>query len=445
MFRSLDESKVKGTHLRITALSSAGNFLDGFDISIISVAILLIPTVFNLESGSSIDSLLLIGSTLIGMIFGGIFGGWVTDRSGRKFIYLWDMVLFIVFTILTAISTSFFELVTFRMLLGVAIGADYAISPTIIAEYAPVKHRGKLLTISGISWFLGAAISYLAGYFLAPLGLESWRYMFLLGVIPAVIVLALRRSVPESPRWLAEKGRIEEAKKSTEYVVGVTDAQQAADSRKVGFRDLFGKKYIHATLFVLTFWFLLDAITYVIALQGPTILKIIGLTESSASGTAFIISLVAILGAVVTFIVIDRIGRKKVTELGFLFMFITLLIGGIALMHNAGILFIVVIFMMFEISEEFGPGITNSIYPQELFPTQIRATAQGLGTTVSRIGAVVGIFGFGALANYFGDDPYGYGTAMILLAVLSLAGLIVTLILGVETMGRSLEDLTSGK
>lgn len=438
MFNSLDESKIKGTHLRITALSSAGNFLDGYDISIIAVAVLMLPSVFSVITASTLDNYLLIGSTLIGMIFGGILGGYLTDRSGRKFIYLWDMVLFIVFTVFTAISSSFDILVVSRLFLGVAIGADYAISPTIIAEYAPVKHRGKLLTVNGISWFVGSAIAYLVGYLLSPLGPSSWRYMFLLGIIPAVIVLILRQSVPESPRWLLEKGRAEEAQKSTKMVVGESRAEQSVDSTKVTFRDLFGPKYIRATVFVLVFWFILDAVTYVIALLGPSILTSLGLDTTQASGTAFVISLVALVGGVITLIVIDRFGRKLVTSVGFLGMFLTLIAAAFALIYSAGILAIIVIFMLFEISQEFGPGITNSVYPQELFPTQVRATAQGLGTTVSRIGAVVGIFGFGAI-----ETSMGYGTAMILLAVLSLAGLIVTLILGVETKGKSLEKLTS--
>lgn len=440
MFRSLDDSKVKGMHLRITALSSGGNFLDGFDISIIAVAILMLPSVFDVITQSTLDYDLLIGSTLIGMIFGGILGGYLTDRSGRRFIYLWDMVFFIVFTIFTVISSSFTTLVLSRLFLGVAIGADYAISPTIIAEYSPVKHRGKLLTVSGISWFLGSAIAYLVGFLLSPLGSSSWRYMFLLGVIPAVIVLVLRHSVPESPRWLLEKGRIEEAKKSTIMVLGEAEVEQSTDARKVRFVDLFGKKYIRATVFVLVFWFILDAVSYVVALQGPTILGSLGLTPSDASGTAFIVSLVAIIGAVMTLILIDRIGRKKITLLGFLFMVITLFAGGLALIYSASIFYVVLIFMLFEISQEFGPGITNSIYPQELFPTQIRATAQGLGTTISRIGAIVGIFGFGALA-----DSLGYGIGFLLLAALSLVGLVVTLVLGVETKGKSLEELTSGE
>lgn len=434
MFRSLDESRVKGIHLRIAALSSGGSFLDGYDISIVSVAVLFLTSEFSLSSS---DETLLVGATVIGMIFGGILGGYLTDKRGRKYIYLWDMVLFVVFTVLTAISTTFTELVVFRLLLGIAIGADYAISPTIIAEYSPVKHRGKLLTISGLSWFIGAAISYAAGLFLSPLGVISWRYMFLLGVIPAVIVLILRTSIPESPRWLVEKGRIEEAEKSARRVVEGSRIEAAAKGEKASFRTLFSKRYIAATVFIAVFWFILDAVTYVIALLGPTILVDLGMTKPVASGTAAIIAAIAIVGAVFTFFVVDRIGRKTVTVIGFAGMFVTLLAAAISLQYAAGILIIVVLFILFEISQEFGPGITNSIYPQELYPTSIRATAQGFGTTVSRLGAIAGLVIYSAFAI-----PFGISAGLLLLAVLSLLGLILTLALGIETKGKSLEELT---
>lgn len=437
MFNSLDDSRIKGVHLRITALSSGGYFLDGYDISIVSVAILLLSKQFSLGVE---DETLLLGSTLIGMIFGGVLGGYLTDRNGRKYIYLWDMLLFILFTVLTAISTSFSQLVIFRLLLGVAIGADYAISPTIIAEYSPVKHRGKLLTIGGLSWFIGAAVSYSVGFVFLPLGALAWRYMFLLGVIPALIVLVLRTSIPESPRWLVSQGRIAEAKESIAKVVSDTSTSVTSKPEKLSFKLLFNRRFLAATIFVSVFWFILDAVTYVIALQGPTILETLGLTAAKASGTAAIIAFIAIIGGVLTFFLVDVAGRKSITAIGFLGMAITLLVAGFLLMGPPDILAIVLLFVAFEISQEFGPGITNSIYPQELYPTSVRATAQGFGTTISRIGAVVGIFTFGFIAG-----PHGYGIGMLFLAFLSCLGVAATLLLGIETKGKSLESLTAEK
>ena len=435
MFKTLDESKVKGIHLKIAGLSAGGSFLDGYDISIVSIAILVLTPQFSLTTD---DQFLLLGSTLIGMIFGGVIIGYLTDLKGRRYVYLWDMLLFILFTVLSAVSTRFIEILLFRLLLGVAIGADYAISPTIISEFSPRKHRGKLLTIAGIAWFVGAASSYGVGSILTVFGPESWRYMFLAGVIPAIIVLLLRVSIPESPRWLMETGREEEALESVRRIVPDGVIETDSNEKKAPFSALFSKEYRSSTIFISVFWFCLAAVTYVIALEGPKILVELGLSSTSAASTASVIAFLAILGSFLTLVFVDRLGRKPITSIGFLGMIVTLVGAAYVLFYTKSVIMLVLLFVVFEISQEFGPGITNSVYPQELFPTSMRATAQGFGTTVSRIGAVVGIFVCGAIA-----DTYGFGTGMILLAVISAAGLVVTIVLGKETKGKSLEDLTS--
>lgn len=433
MFEPLDQGRVSRAQLKITTLSSAGSFLDGYDISIVSVAILTMKSQFSL---TSTDSTLLLGSTLIGMILGGFSFGYLTDLKGRRYLFLWDMVLFIVFTALSAIATSFLEILIFRLLLGIAIGADYAISPTLIAEFSPAKHRGKLLTISGISWFFGAAGSYAIGAVLTPLGAISWRYMFAIGIIPAVLVLILRFSIPESPRWLVQHGKAELARESLRKIGIEYSPDEVKVQKRPGFRILFEKKFLAATVFISVFWFCLDAATFAIALQGPTILTALGLTESSAAGTASIVAFLALIGAVLALLLVDRLGRKPLSVIGFLGMVVTLLGASFVLATSRSILLIVILLIVFEISQELGPGITNSIYPQELFPTEIRATAQGYGTTISRIGAVVGIFGFSYVA-----EVSGFSGGMVLLAAISAIGLIVTLVLGVETKGISLEEI----
>lgn len=434
MFESLDQGKVSPAQLKITALSSGGSFLDGYDISIVSIAVLTMKSQFSLTSA---DSTLLLGSTFIGMILGGFSLGYLTDLKGRRYLFLWDMVLFIVFTFLSAIATNFIEILIFRLLLGIAIGADYAISPTIISEFSPARHRGKLLTVNGISWFFGAAGSYAIGAVLAPLGDMSWRYMFALGIIPAVIVILLRFSIPESPRWLVLQGKKEQAEKSLKKIGIDTIGKIEKISEKVSYRTLFRQPYLSSTIFISVFWFSLDAATFAIALQGPTVLVSLGLTEASAAGIASVIAFLAIIGAIMTFLLVDRVGRKPITVIGFAGMVVTLIGASIVLGTSKDILFIVILLVIFEISQEFGPGITNSIYPQELFPTNVRATAQGYGTTISRIGALVGIFGFYAVTGFS-----GYAGGMILLAAISAVGLVSTIVLGIETKGKSLEELT---
>lgn len=434
MFDQMDDSGIRKVHLRITALSSGGSFLDGYDISIISVAILILQSQF-LLSGPQVT--ILLGSTLIGMVLGGVTVGYLTDLKGRRYIYLWDMALFILFTVLSAVSANYLQLLVFRLLLGVAIGADYAISPTIISEFSPVKQRGRLLSLAGAAWFIGAFASYGMGTILIPLGDISWRLMFLAGVIPAFIILVLRHGIPESPRWLANMGENDLALQSMKKVVPTTGITKGQSMKRTNIRELFGKKYIAATVFISVFWFALDAVTYVIALDGPTILHGIGISRDAASGYATIIAFLAIIGAVIAIVFIERTGRKNLTMLGFAGMVITLLLSAVVFAYFPLILLIIPLFVIFEISQELGPGITSSVYPQELFPTEIRSTAQGFGTSISRIGALFGIFAFAFIEN-----AYSIGPGLIFLAVISAVGLIFTVWLGKETAGRTLEELS---
>ena len=433
MFEPLDDSKLKKEHFKIAILSSGGSFLDGFDISIISVAILILRPEFAL---TTTEVTLLLGSTILGMIFGGIIVGYIADLKGRRYLYLWDMIFFIVFTVLCAIATDYLQLLIFRLLLGIAIGADYAITPTIIAEFSPAKHRGMLLSLAGAAWFIGAFGAYGIGTILIPLGNVSWRYMFLIGIIPAILILVLRRDVPESPRWLMSHGKNEKANESVELIDSTAHIQAPVTYTKTKITDLFRKKYIAATVFISVFWFALDAVTYVIALNGPSILEDIGLTSDAASGYATIIALLAIIGAAIAIVFIDSVGRKNLTEIGFAGMVVTLLLAAVLFKYFPIVIYIVLLFVIFEIAEELGPGIISSVYPQELYPTEIRSTAQGFGTTISRVGALFGIFSFAFIAAL-----YGVGGGLIFLAGISGVGLIVTLLLGKETARKSLEEL----
>ncbi len=434
MFSSLDNSKLKKYHIKIATLSSTGSLLDGYDISVVSVAILVLSSKFSL---GALSQTLLLGSTLIGMIFGGVTIGYLTDIRGRKKIYMLDMFLFIIFTFLTAVSYNFTELIIFRLFLGVAIGADYAISPTIISEFSPIKHRGQLLTLNGIFFYIGAAASYFAGFLLIPIGDISWRYMFLLGIIPAVIILVLRASIPESPRWLASIGSYKDADKTMKSL-GLAIYYDNITPEKSSFKKLFHGKYLKYTIFISIIWFSLDSVAFVFDLIGPKILTSLKLSPSTASGTAAIVALLAIIGAVITFLLIDKIGRKTITSVGFLGMTVTLIMAALSFIYFPSILFIVIVIIFLEIFEELGPGITTAVYPQELYPTEIRATAQGFGTTISRIGAIAGIGLYSLIAV-----PYGNGGGLIFLAILSLIGLITAIIMGIETVNKSLEETSS--
>ena len=150
----LDNAKTNSNHYRITLLSVAGTFLDGYDISIIGVALTIITAISAFSYATTpLGKGLMAASTTIGMLFGALSIGYITDVKGRKFMYLWDMVIFIIFTAAITLSFNFWSLFIFRLILGLAIGADYAIGATIISEITPKKSRGKFLASDGmVGW-----------------------------------------------------------------------------------------------------------------------------------------------------------------------------------------------------------------------------------------------------------------------------------------------------
>ncbi len=444
-YAALDNAKVNRRHYGITLLSVAGTFLDGYDISIIGVALTLITAIPAFKYASTpLGKGLMAASTTIGMLIGALSIGYVTDLRGRKFMYLWDMVIFIVFTAAITVSFNFWSLFIFRLILGLAIGADYAISATIISEFAPKKSRGKFLASDGLAWWVGAAFAYTIGYLLLPFGINSWRYMFAIGLIPAIIVLILRMEVPESARWLAEHGNIEKAKESEKAVTGKSDDFLRVSKQKVSFFTLFNKKYLNNTIYFGLAWFFYDVAFYGIGLFTPTILILLGLTHTLSILGSAVFSSIAILGSIMCILTVDRWGRKPVTILGFAGMFVSLLVLAIIAMYvpknafavgETGVA-IAAMYILFELTQSWGMGSTDFVYGQELFPTSIRATGQGWGTTISRIGAILGLTTFPTIVAI-----YGLGYGLLFFAIAGLLGLLLTVFMAPETKGKSLEEL----
>ena len=444
-YSALDNVQTKGIHYKITALSAAGVFLDGYDISIIGVALTIITAISAFSYATTpLGKGLMAASTTIGMLVGAIVFGYITDKRGRKLMYMWDMVIFIIFTAAIALATSYWYLFSFRVILGLAIGADYAISTTIISEFSPKRSRGKLLAVNVSAWWIGSAIAFVIGFLLLPLGINSWRIMFAIGIIPAAIVLFLRRTVPESARWLAMSGQPEKARAVEKEISGKSDVLKT-QKKNVSIFTLFSKKYIKATSFVALFWFSYDVAFYGIGLFTPTILELFGLAHRMAILGSAIFATIAVIGSFLAIATIDRWGRKAITILGFSGMSVALIVLSLIAIttpksaFTAGVLggVIVSMYILFELTQTLGPGGTDFVYPQELFPTNIRATGQGWGTSVSRIGAILGLVGFPEIVAAAG---LGYG--LLFFFIFAIIGLLSTILLAPETRDKSLEELT---
>ncbi|MBM7646028.1 putative MFS transporter [Scopulibacillus daqui] len=431
-FEQLDSLKLRAFQRRVTLLSAAGTFLDGFDLTVIAVAMPLILSQWNV--GPVLQGLI-TSSAVVGSLIGALCLGNLTDKFGRKAMYVIDLLAFVVFAALTAFSQTAWQLILFRFLLGVGIGADYPISATLVAEFSSTKSRGQHSTFLGAMWFVGAVAAYLAGILLLPLGPNAWRYMLLTGAAFALIVFLFRVKLPESPRWLAAKGRVKEAEDIMKKVTGqkVIINSQIGQRQKV--TDLFSKKLFRRTFFVCGFWFCYAVAYYGISMYTPTILKPLShgsqLMTYIGSGT---ISILGLLGAIVGLNLVERIGRRPLILISFSGLTAALVV--LAINPSPSMAFLVILFSLAVLFANMGGGILNFVYPAELFPTSIRASASGLATSVSRIGSIMGILVFPNLVAAWGNSH-----ALWFFAIISLTGLIISALLAPETKGCNLEEL----
>ncbi|MEW4286647.1 MFS transporter [Priestia koreensis] len=433
-FEQLDSPKLKRFQRKITMLSAAGTFLDGFDLTVIAVAMPLILSQWGFGPGVQA---MITSSAVIGSLIGALWLGNLTDKFGRKAMYVVDLLAFVIFAALTAFAQAPWQLILFRFLLGIGIGADYPISATLVSEFSPTKERGKYSTFLGAMWFVGAVTAYIVGILLLPLGDSAWRYMLLIGAVFALIVFFFRVTLPESPRWLASRGREKEAEEIMLKITGQKVIIPPSTKPKQKMGDLFSKSFFRRTFFVCGFWFCYAVAYYGISMYTPTILK--PFTNGSqllvylGSGT---VSVLGLLGAIIGLNLVERIGRRPLIITSFTGLSLALIV--LALNPAPSFQFLVILFSMAVLFANMGGGILNFVYPTELFPTGIRASASGLATGVSRIGSIMGILVFPNLVAAWGNSK-----ALWFFAGISLIGLIISGILAPETKGKNLEELNA--
>lgn len=422
---------------RLTILSAMGLFLDGYDLTIISVALLFIKPQFH-------PAPYLVGlvgaAALGGMFVGSLVLGNLSDRYGRRTMYVFDLLFFVVFAILSALSQNMVELIIFRFFLGIGIGADYPISSALTAEFAPTKRRGMLLVTTIAFWQVGAVVAYGASLLMLHIGPEAWRWMLASGAIPALIVMWLRRTIPESPRWLTATGRPAEGMKIAQEVATAQGALLEEDipgtptpTHKVAsFRRLFEPDLIRLTIFTAGCWFLFDVGDYGTIVFFPTIFKMMaGSTLMSSVLASGAIAAIAFVGIAIDWLIVDKVGRKLPQAVGFLglgVIFITM-----ALIKPAFALFLILFLVMYIFQQ--GPGQMTYVFPGEVFPTSVRATGHGFATSFSRLGGLLGVFVFPIMLA-----KYGLGAGLLLFGVCALAGFVLTVWLAPEPKGKKLAD-----
>lgn len=333
--------------------------------------------------------------------------------------------------LLQGVVTNFTELFVLRLLLGVAIGAEYAIGQTMLAEMVPSKGRGRRLASLQTAWYGGFLLAVVVAYVLHSVGLD-WRWILATGAIPGLATLLLRQGLPESPRWLAGQGREDEAREIVDEHLGEDYYEEEDLSEETEantrFADLFAPDMWRRTMFASVFFTCLVAPYFAIFTFAPKVFSALGVDDPKVSiiGT----NSVAFLGALAGMLVIEKVGRRSLLLTSFYVMVVTLAVLGF---WGSGPAFVLLIcFAGFAFFNAISGDLTG-VYPAELFPSELRGTGVGFAAAASRVGATAGTF-----LLPIGIDHIGIGPSLLVGAVICAIGLVVTHLWAPETTDLSL-------
>ncbi|MCW3017621.1 MAG: ygcS [Solirubrobacterales bacterium] len=420
---------------RVTLATACGEGLDGYDLGIISVVLLSISRDLDV---STAWAGLIGASSLIGIFVGGPLFGRVTDRFGRRRPFLVNIVCFVIFGVSQAFAQTVEQLFVIRLLLGMAIGAEYAIGTPLLAEFAPAERRGRLSAWLIASWYIGFLVSVLAGYLMLDVLGLGWRLIVASSALPAVATLILRSGMPESPRWLMSRGRRREARAVTlEHLGGQEffDREMADEPpARGGVRNLLSTAYRRRTLLVCGFWACNVAPYFAIVTFAPQVFGALGLAEHAATIAT---DAMAVVGAVTGVALMDRIGRRAMLIGPFWVCAAALAVVGV--WPSAPVAVVMASFVAFGYFNAIGGTLTGP-YPSELFPTELRTTAVGVAAAASRIGAALGTF-----LLPVGLDTVGIGPTMLVGSAFCVAGAVITALWAPETAGRPLLETSSAE
>nr|WP_294864852.1 MFS transporter [uncultured Pseudogulbenkiania sp.] len=421
--------------IRMILVLTGGTFLDGYILGIVGP----VAGKMTAELGISVvwEGLIAAGA-LFGILFGSPLGGWAGDKFGRKPLFMLDIGLFVIASVMQFFTNSPLELFVVRLLMGVAIGAEYSVGWPMLSEFSPARHRGRLMGLTLIAWYAGFMFAFVVGYLLNQHTDLGWRNILGTSTFIAVALFLGRLGMPESPRWLWSKGRTEQARSVARRYMGsasdLADIEREVVHSGGGFRKLFSGQYWRSTLFVSLFFFCVVTPYFAIATFADSVLQKFGLGGGLAGGVG--LSAVALAGSVATVLLIDKAGRRVLTVPPQWIITVILVILG--LWADAPGMAVLGLFLAFSFFNA-GCGTLTCIYPGEVFPTEIRGVGTGFAAAFSRIGA-----GLGTFLMPWAMSNLGPSVTILIAAGIAAVGAGVSQWLAPETKGKSLSETASG-
>ena len=424
------------------AVAAIGGLLFGFDTAVINGAIVFLKRQFALT-----DSQTEIGasSLLLGCVFGASLAAFTSDRFGRKKSLLAAAALFTVSSIGAALPRNITEFILARVLGGLAIGLASTLSPLYIAEISPARIRGLLVSVNQLAIVTGILLSYSVNYGLTGAGSANWRWMFASAAVPSAFFLVTLLSVPESPRWLVQKGRGAEAEHILSRIKGRDAAQaeiqaiRAAVAEESGniFDPAFRKPLVVAILIGLFSQF--TGINTIIYYGSLVFLEHVpNQTASTALLANVMIGAINFVATILGMYLIDRVGRKPLMTSAFAGMGASL-VGVAASIHFHGPPFTVLLFVLIYVAcFAVGIGTGTWVLMSEICPNRIRGRAMSIATLFLWCGTLIVTLTFLSMVRVLTAPG-----AFLFYAIICVAAVLFVKLVVPETKGRSLEEIES--
>jgi MFS transporter, SP family, galactose:H+ symporter len=427
-----------------TAISALGGMLFGYDIGVISGAILFIKEDFSLSPGMEE---IVVSSVLLGSLLGALVGGFLADRLGRRRLLIATAAVFGLGAIGAALAPCTAWLIAARIVAGTAIGVASFVAPLYISEIAPVAIRGKLVSINQVALTSGIVISYFIDYAFA--GSQAWRWMFALAVVPAAAFGIGLMFIPNSPRWLAARGHADQARAALKRIRGpeqvegeLIEIQQSVAQQKGHWSELLSP-LLRPAMIVGVGLAIAQQITGIntVIYYAPTIFKFAGLPSASVAILASVgVGIVNVVLTVVAMQLIDRVGRRPLLLASLVGMAASLFVLGLAfsLPQLSGSLgwITVASLMVYVGSFAVGLGPVFWLLLSEIYPVRIRGRAMSVGTVANWSANLIVALSFLTLTQILGKPATFW-----LYGGVSIGAWLFAFFLVPETKGKSLEEI----
>ncbi|WP_169833148.1 sugar porter family MFS transporter [Sphingomonas panacis] len=440
---AVDDARATPAIVMSAAGAALGGLLFGFDTAVISGATGALQTQFALTEASLGFT---VASALIGTVLGSLVAGAPADRYGRKAIMLSVAIAYVLSSLGTGLAHNWYILIAFRFLGGVAIGAASVVTPIYIAEVSPARFRGRLVAMNQLNIVLGILIAFLSNYIIAQtLPPETaWRWMFGIVAVPSVLFLVVILVLPESPRWLAIRGRRDPAV-AVMTRLGFSDPHaellriEAADRREAakGVPRLFQASHqlpVACAIAIAMFNQLsgINALLY----YAPRIFELAGAGADSALLQSVAVGGTNLLFTALALFLIDRFGRKPLLLVGSIICAGALLLVGWQLERAApdGTLILAGL-LAFIAAFAVSQGAVIWVFISEVFPSSVRGKGQALGSTTHWVMAAIITWLFPVVASAVGGWVFAFFGGMMLLQFVWAWKMMP------ETNGVALEDM----